>query len=102
MKELYKSGKIVSNKGKEILKNLKSKGINSNDNTCCVQNNDITKFSDYDTFLNVSKAYSKYYVENTNDDRPPQSIYETKKSYILGENIIINDNCDSNCNSSKP
>ena len=74
-------------KGNEILKNIKSKGINSQDSNCVIVNNEITYFTDYETFLNVSKAHFKHYSSEDIDEKSPQSIFESKHSYIFGENI---------------
>ena len=76
--DLNSSEYISSIKGEQIYRNLRSKGSNIKDNNYTVVNNEISNFSDYNTFLNLSRAYFRHYGPNISIYQAPKSINEAK------------------------
>jgi hypothetical protein len=82
--------------GQTILKNALTHGNYYNNNNLTINNDEITNFSDYMTFLGVSKSYFRRYID-ANHLTYPNTIFNATKSYVCSKN----DNCECSCNNCK-
>ena len=96
--DLNSSEYISSIKGEQIYRNLRSKGSNIKDNNYTVVNNEISNFSDYNTFLNLSRAYFRHYGPNISIYQAPKSINEAKTSFIYNNQLLSNIKDCNYCN----
>ena len=79
--------------GQTILKTALTHGNYYSNKNVTIQNDEITNFSDYMTFLGVSKSYFRRYI-NAHQLTSPSNIFEAKKSYICYKST----NCECSCN----
>jgi hypothetical protein len=84
--------------GQSMYKNLKSKGSNVNDINYKVINNQITNFLDYQTFLNITKAYFRQYGIVEKSYSAPYSINDSKTSFLCYNQLLSHiKDCDFCC-----
>ena len=96
MKRVFTQNKNISFKdynnnlnNQTVLKSSLTHGDYYRDNSLIIKNDAITNFSDYLTFLGVSKAYFRRYIDKK-EVTSPDTIYEATKSVICYDN---NCNC---------
>ena len=88
MKRVFTQNKNISFKdynsnlqNQTLLKSSLTHGDYYRDNSLIIKNDEITNFSDYLTFLGVSKAYFRRYIDKK-EVTSPNTVYEAKKSVV--------------------
>lgn len=85
-------------KGQQIYKDISQRGPNYRDKDYYLVNNEITKFLDYDTFLNLTKTFYKYNGPYENSYYAPFSIQDGKKSFLSYRQLLSHiKDCDYCC-----
>lgn len=87
--------------GQAMYKNIKSKGSNQNDVNYKVYKNEIIQFLDYQTFLNISRAFFRQYGPVQTSFYAPYSINDAKTSFLCYRQLLSHiKDCDY-CNKCK-
>ena len=88
-------------KGQEIYKKITSKGPSFRDKDFYVVQNELTKFLDYDTFLNLTRTFYRYHGPGHGSgpsNLPPSSIHEAQDSFINYKQLLSHiQDCDYCC-----
>lgn len=82
-------------KGDEILKYVKSNNSYLVDRNFSIRHNELTSFLDYDTFLNLSRSYSRNYVPKYKMHTSPISVFDAKKSYLSYNQLSHMGDCNA-------
>lgn len=82
-------------KGDEILKYIRSKDRHLVDRNFAIRHSELTSFLDYDTFLNLSRSYSRNYVSRHVSYTSPMTVFDSEKSILTYKKLLSHIN---NCN----
>jgi hypothetical protein len=85
-------------KGQQIYKDISNRGPNYRDKEFYIVDNELTKFLDYDTFLNLTKTFYRYNGSHQDSYYAPSSIDEGKKSFLYYKQLLSHiKDCDYCC-----
>ena len=85
-------------KGQQIYKDISNRGPNYRDKDFYLVNNELTKFLDYDTFLNLTKTFYRYNGHHNESYYAPSSIEEGKNSFLYYKQLLSHiKDCDYCC-----
>ena len=85
-------------KGQQIYKDISQRGPNYRDKDYYLVNNELTKFLDYDTFLNLTKTFYRYNGPYQDSYYAPSSINEGKNSFLSYKQLLSHiKDCDYCC-----
>lgn len=70
-----------------------------NDRNFSIKHNELTSFLDYDTFLNLTRTYHKYYLPANMVKSSPMSLYDAEMSVVRYRQLLSHmGNCRKCCN----
>lgn len=75
-------------KGDEILKVIKTQQSQLDDRNFKIRNHELTSFLDYDTFLNITRSYSRNYLPAEEIYRSPMTVFDAEKSELSYKQLL--------------